>query len=74
MRRSAETLGADYLVLCPDQLRDDPGEAAPFATRLSRNEVTVPWLERVALPETPLRVWRVRSASVTGRSAASPVP
>jgi hypothetical protein len=66
VRRSVERLGVDYLVLCPKQLQEGSDGATPFATRLSRAEITVPWLERLPMPGTPIQVWRVRKTAGQG--------
>ncbi len=49
-----------YLATCPTRPGDDLQAEPAFATRLTRGEVTVPWLEPVELPGSALRVWRVR--------------
>ena len=40
-----------------------PGETPNVAVRLGRGEIAPPGLEPVPVQDTPLRVWRLRSAS-----------
>lgn len=60
LRRQVREHDIRYLATCPARPADDLQAETAFATRLTRGEVTVPWLEPVAVPGSALRVWRVR--------------
>ena len=60
LRRHVDRFGVRYVATCPARPADDLQPETAFATRLTRGEITVPWLEPVALPDSALKVWRVR--------------
>ncbi len=60
LRRQVRAHDIRYLATCPSRPGDDLQAETAFATRLTRGEIAVPWLEPVDLPGSALRVWRVR--------------
>lgn len=60
LHRHMTARGARYLVSCPGHPAANLGTETAFATRLAAGEVTATWLERVPVPGTGLKVWRMR--------------
>lgn len=56
MRRVVEQYDVDILAICPAWL--PKATPAPFAQRLADGQ-SVPWLERLPMPDGPLMAWRV---------------
>ncbi|MFE1600706.1 hypothetical protein [Methylobacterium sp. ID0610] len=58
LRRVAGAWQVSYIAVCPPPEGADGG--APLVGDLARGRVVPPWLEPVPMPDSPLRVWRLR--------------